>query len=224
MLNYKSMSDDELRRLLASAGAEMLSRRSASVSYTSRQHMYRITMRRTSQREPQAFRFTLVEGAVVRLPLPLDQIVGKTGKVIGGEFLLDDGDVVQKIFSSGMDRYYIAWQGSLDHPDYDAYQVLQGETESETIAKVEQFVCGDRTLVIEDLSHTISSMREGVAEYEEKGRTDAYWKRVAERDRHGIGTLETCCAGRNRHAGQVVGRTWSLRCPKRGDHQNCESR
>jgi hypothetical protein len=122
--------------------------------------------------------------------LPLDQVIGKTGKVIGGEFLLDDGDVVQKIFSSGMDRYYIAWQSSLDHPDYDAYQVLQGETDAETIAKVEQFVRGDRTLLIEDLTYAISSMREGVAEYEEKGRTDEYWKRVAERDRHGIVTLE----------------------------------
>jgi hypothetical protein len=147
-------------------------------------------MRRTSAREPQASRFTLVEGAVVQLPLPLDQVIGKTGKVIGGEFLMDDGDVVQKIFSSGMERYYIAWQGSLDHPDYDAYQVLQGETESETIAKVEQFVRGDRTLLAEDLTNTIAAWREQTAAYEERGKTDEYWKRVAERDRHGIRTLE----------------------------------
>jgi hypothetical protein len=190
MFNYKSMSNDELRDVLANAGAELLSRRSLAADGASKAHTYRITMRRTSKREPQAFRFTLVEGAVVQLPLPLDEIIGKSGKVIGGEFLLDDGDVVEKIYSSGMERYHIAWQGSLDHPDWDAYQVLQGETPTETAAKIERFARGDRTLLIEDLTKTIAWWSEQIAEYEERGKTDEYWKRVAERDRHGIRTLK----------------------------------
>jgi hypothetical protein len=63
------------------------------------------------------FRFMLIEGSVVQLPLTLDQVIGKTGKVIGGEFRLDDGDVVQKVAASGLVLHFIAWQGSLDDPD-----------------------------------------------------------------------------------------------------------
>jgi hypothetical protein len=164
------MSNDELRQILASAGTELLSRESLTQGSTSKEHLYRITMRRTSAREPEAFRFTLVEGAVIRIPLPLDQIIGKTGKVIGGEFLLEDGDVVQKIYSSGMERYYIAWQGGRDHPDYDAYQVLQGDTEAETISKVERFVGGDRTLLVEDLTNTIALWSDQIVQYEERAK------------------------------------------------------
>jgi hypothetical protein len=36
----------------------------------------------------------------------------------------------------------------------------------------------------------IASWREQIAAYEERGKTDEYWKRVAERDRHGIRRLE----------------------------------
>jgi hypothetical protein len=107
-------------------------------------------MPRTSKAEPEAFRFTPVGGDVIRVPLLLDQVIGKTGKLIGGEFLLDDGDVIQKIYASGMILYLIAWQGNLDRQDYDVSKVLEGETEAETIAKIDRFVRGDRTLLIEE--------------------------------------------------------------------------
>jgi hypothetical protein len=110
--------------------------------------------------------------------------------VIGGEFLLDDGDVVQKIFSSGLISHLIAWQGNLDTRDYDASRVLEGETEVETIAKVEAFVRGDRSLLIQELTETIAFWQGRLPEYEEKGRTDDYWKRVAAWDRKGINKLE----------------------------------
>jgi len=191
MLHYKSMSNEELREIVAAAGAELLSRKAGEAGSTSRPHVYRITMRRTSKAEPQVFRFAEVEGIVVQIPLPLDQIIGRSGRLIGGEFLLNDGDVVQKIYSSGMILYRIAWQGHLERQDYDVSQVFEGDTEAETTAKIERFVRGDRTLLIQELSHTVSSWREQVAEYEQMGKTDPYWKRVAERDRHRISTLET---------------------------------
>jgi hypothetical protein len=55
MLDYKSLSTDELRQVLTSAGAELLSRRAGNVRSASKQHQYRITMRRTSKAEPEAF-------------------------------------------------------------------------------------------------------------------------------------------------------------------------
>jgi hypothetical protein len=70
MLDYKSMSNEELRHLLADAGAELLSRRAESVPVASKQHSYRIAVPRTSKAEPEAFRFTPVEGQVIRIPLP----------------------------------------------------------------------------------------------------------------------------------------------------------
>jgi hypothetical protein len=190
MLDYKSMSNEELRHILANAGAELLSRRAATLSSASKQHSYRIAMPRTSKAEPEAFRFTPVAGDVIRIPLLLDQVIGKTGKLIGGEFSLDDGDVIQKIYASGMILYLIAWQGNLDRQDYDVSKVLEGETEAETTAKIERFVRGDRTLLIQELTTAIASWREQIAEYEEMGKTDGYWKELAERDRHRMGTLE----------------------------------
>ena len=70
---------EELRHLLADAGAELLSRRAETVPVASKQHSYRIAMPRTSKAEPEAFRFTSVEGDVIRIPLLLDQVIGKTG-------------------------------------------------------------------------------------------------------------------------------------------------
>jgi hypothetical protein len=147
-------------------------------------------MRRTEKGEPQAFRFTLVDGTVVQLPLPLDQVIGKTGKVIGGEFLLDDGDVVQKIAASGLVSYLIAWQGSLDNRECDISQVFDGESEAERIAKVEAFVSGDRALLIRELIDAISFWTKSLAEYDEKGKTDEYWKRTAAYYRSRIPNLE----------------------------------
>ena len=80
--------------------------------------------------------------------------------------------------------------GNLDRQDYDVASVLEGETEAETIAKIERFVSGDRTLLIQQLTTAIASWREQVAEYEEMGKTDQYWKELAERDRQRMGTLE----------------------------------
>src|SRR5690242_14379497 len=136
MLNHASLSDDDLRQVLASAAAELNSRRNATVNGSSGQHLYRITMRRTPKAEPQAFRFTLIEGTVVRLPLPLDQVIGKTGQVIGGEFLLNDGDVVQKIAASGTISHLIPWRGNIDDRDFDVSKVFEGKTEEQRIANI----------------------------------------------------------------------------------------
>jgi hypothetical protein len=190
MIDYASLSTVELRQVLASAAAELNSRRKVTVNEGSTQHLYRITMRRTAKAEPQAFRFILIEGTVVQLPLPLDQVIGKTGQVIGGEFLLNDGDVVQKIAASGLVSYLIAWQGSLDNRECDISQVFDGETEEERIANVEAFVGGDRALLIHELTDAISFWTNNLAEYEEKGKTDEYWKRTAEYYRSRIPNLE----------------------------------
>jgi hypothetical protein len=190
MVDCKSMSNDELGEILASAGAELLSRRTGDGNSASKQHLYRITMRRTAKAEPQAFRFTQVDNAIVRLPLPLDRVIGTSGKVIGGEFPLNDGDVVQKVAASGLISYLIAWQGVLDRPDYDVSRVLEGDTEAETIARIEAFVRGDRTLLIQELAETIAFWRAHLPEYDDRGKTDPYWKRVAERHRNEIQRLE----------------------------------
>ena len=190
MFDYKSMSNEELRHILADAGAELLSRRAAIFPSASEQNSYRIAMPRTSKAEPEAYRFTRVGGDVIRIPLLLDGVVGKTGRLFGGEYLLDDGDVIQKIYASGMVSYLIAWQGNLERQDYDVANVLEGESGAETIAKIERFVLGDRTLLIEELTKAIASWREQVAEYEEMGKTDLYWKELAERDRQRMGRLE----------------------------------
>lgn len=160
MLDYKSLSIDDLRQILADAAAELISRRDATGNGDSIQHRYRISTRRTSNREPRAFRFTMIEGIVVQLPLPLDEIIGKTGKVIGGEFLLNDGDVVQKVAASGHVSYLIPWQGASDDRDYDVSAVFQSNTEEETIKNIEAFVRGDRTLLIDELTGCI-----GLAEH-----------------------------------------------------------
>jgi hypothetical protein len=86
--------------------------------------------------------------------------------------------------------YLIAWQGNLDRQDYDVGNVLEGETEAHTIAKIERFVRGDRTLLIQELTEAIASWRGQVAEYEEMGKTDQYWKELAQRDGQRMGTLE----------------------------------
>jgi hypothetical protein len=147
-------------------------------------------MRRTAKAEPQAFCFTLMEGTVIQLPLRLDQVIGKTGKVISGDFLLNDGDVVQKIAASGLVSYLIAWQGGLDHRECDISHVFDGETEEERIAKIEAFVRGDRTLLVKELKDAISFWTDNLAEYEEKGKTDEYWKRTAAYYQNRIPDLE----------------------------------
>jgi hypothetical protein len=78
MLDYKSMSNEELRQMLANAGTELLSRRAETVPAASEQHSYRIAMPRTSKAEPEAFRFTPVGRDVIGIPLLLDQVIGKT--------------------------------------------------------------------------------------------------------------------------------------------------
>ena len=49
---------------------------------------------------------------------------------------------------------------------------------------------GDRTLLIQELTKAIASWREQVAEYEEMGKTDDYWRELAARNRQRMGTLE----------------------------------
>ncbi len=190
MIDYKSMSNDELREALAAAAAELISRRNATGGPSSTQHFYRIRMTRTPKAEPQAYRFAMIEDTVVQLPLPLDQVVGKTGKVIGGEFLCNDGDVVQKVAATGMISYLIPWQGNIDDRDYDVSQVFAGETEGERIAKVETFVRGDRSHLIQDIEDTIAFWKETLPEYEEQARADRYWKRTSDDCRSRINRLE----------------------------------
>lgn len=189
ILDYKSMSNDELREVLTSAAVELRSRMKTDGNEPS-QHLYRISMRRTPKAEPQAFRLMLVEDAVVQAPLLLDQAIGNSGKVIGAEFWLEDGDVVQKVAASGQVRHFIAWQGSLGEPDYDVSRVLEGETEAETTANVEAFLRGDRTLLIRELEETIAYYAEKAAEYLAGGKTDPYWKRVGEDYRMRLPNLE----------------------------------
>jgi hypothetical protein len=189
-IDYKSMSNDELREVLTSAAAELRSRHDAARDDHSARHLYRITMRRTPTSEPQAFRFTLIEDCVVQFPLPLNQVIGQTGKVIGGEFWLDNGDVVRKVAASGQVRHFIARQGNLDDLHYDVSRVLEGETDFETAKKVEAFVRGDRTLLIRELEETIAHSNERAAECEEEGKEDSYWKRVAQDYRTRIPNLK----------------------------------
>jgi hypothetical protein len=85
MLDYKSITTEDLRQVLASAAAELISHSDGTVNGNSTEHRYRISVRSTSNREPHLFRFTMVEGTVVKLPLPLNEIIGNPGKVIGGE-------------------------------------------------------------------------------------------------------------------------------------------
>jgi hypothetical protein len=190
MLDYKSITTDDLRQILANAAAELISRRHATGNENATQHDYRISMRRTSNREPHVFRFTMLEGTVVKLPLPLNEVIGKTGKVIGGEFLLNDGDVVQKIAASGQVSYLIPWQGNIDDRDYDVSVVFEGNTEEETVARIEAFVRDDRTLLIQELTGCINFWQNTLPEYEENGRTDKYWKRAADDCRARIARLE----------------------------------
>jgi hypothetical protein len=103
------------------------------------------------------FRFTMVvEGMVVQLSLPLDQIIGKSGKVIGGEFLLNASDVVQKIAASGLVSYLIPWQGNINDRDYDVSAVFEGNTEEPTVKRIQAFVYGDRTLLLKELTECIA--------------------------------------------------------------------
>src|SRR5689334_10708441 len=61
------MADEELRHILANAGAELLSRREASVHRALKEHLYRIAMPTTSNAEPEAFR-SLFNRDVIRIP------------------------------------------------------------------------------------------------------------------------------------------------------------
>jgi hypothetical protein len=101
-------------------------------------------------------------------------VIGRSGKVVGGDFSLDDGDVVQKIAASGMISYLIAWQGYLDNQDYDVGKVLEGATETETTTKVEAFLRGDRSLLIEELTEMIAFWRERLPESEDRAKTNGY--------------------------------------------------
>jgi hypothetical protein len=55
ILDSKSMSNDELRRVLTSATVEFKSRTKTAANECSAQHLYRVTMRRTPKAEPQRF-------------------------------------------------------------------------------------------------------------------------------------------------------------------------
>jgi hypothetical protein len=55
MVDYQSMSDDELRNLLIGASAEWMARRKLGAANLPEQHLYRISMRRTPGAGSQAF-------------------------------------------------------------------------------------------------------------------------------------------------------------------------
>jgi hypothetical protein len=54
---------------------------------------------------------TLVEGIVGQLRLPLDQVFGETGKVVGGEFLLKDVLVWREVPDRKRPYEIVAWNG-----------------------------------------------------------------------------------------------------------------
>jgi hypothetical protein len=51
-------------------------------------------------------------------------------------------------------------------------------------------VSGDRALLIQELKDAIAFWTDNLAEYEEKGQTDEYWKRTAAYYRSRIPNLE----------------------------------
>ncbi len=137
-------------------------------------------MRRTKRGEPRATRFTNVNGLVVQFPLTFDKTVGKSGKVLRRDIVLEHGDVVRKVAASGTDDFLIAWPGTFDDHDPDYSSAFDGQTEAETIAKMEAFVRGDRTLLLKELIDSIAFWQATLLEYEEQAKTSQAWNKTAE--------------------------------------------
>jgi hypothetical protein len=179
MLDYKSLSDDELYTLLETATAELRSRRDAALP-PSIQREYTIVMRRTKRGEPRATRFTNVNGLVVQFPLAFDKTVGKSGNVLRRDIVLKHGDVVWKVAANGADDFVIAWPGTFDDHDPDYSSAFDGRTQAETIANIEAFVRGDRTLLLTELMDSIAFWQSTLLEYEEEAKTSQAWKKTAD--------------------------------------------
>ncbi len=189
MWDYKSLSDDELYRLLETATAELRSRRDAAPP-PSTQREYTIVMRRTKRGEPRATRFTNVNGLVVQFPLAVDKTVGESGNVLRRDIALEHGDVVWKVAANGTDDFLIAWPGTFDDHDPDYSPAFDGRTEAETIANIEAFVRGDRKLLMKELMDSIAFWQTTLLEYEEEAKTSQAWKKTAESCKSRIESLK----------------------------------
>jgi hypothetical protein len=161
MLDYKSLSNDELYEIVETVTTELRSCRDVALPPSS-QCVCTIIMRRTKRGEPHAMRFTNVDGVVVEFPLTLDQIVGKSGNVLRGDFLLEHGDVVWKTAASGISEFIVAWPGTFEDGDPDLSPVFRGRTEAEIASKIEVFVRGNRTLIVNELMDDIEFYTRGL--------------------------------------------------------------
>jgi hypothetical protein len=188
MLDYKSLSNDELYKIIETVTTELRSRRDVALPPSS-QGVCTIIMRRTKRGEPHAMRFTNVDGVVVEFPLTLDQIVGKSGNVLRGDFLLEHGDVVWKTAANGISEFIVAWPGTFEDGDPDLSPVFRGRTEAEITAKIEVFVRGNRTLIVNELMDDIEFWEDTLLEYHEQGKTSDYWRNAAKETRSRIASL-----------------------------------
>ena len=121
-----------------------------------------------------------MNGLVVQFPLTFDKTVGKSGKVLRRDIVLEHGDVVRKVAANGTDDFLIAWPGTFDDHDPDYSSAFDGQTEAETIANIEAFVRGDRTLLLKELMDSIAFWQATLLEYEEQAKTSQAWKKTAE--------------------------------------------
>ena len=80
MFDYKSMSNEQLRHILADAGAELLSRRAETLPSASEKNSYRIAMPRTSKAS--------ISSRIVRAPrsaqIAVDPAPATTNTVVSG--------------------------------------------------------------------------------------------------------------------------------------------
>lgn len=98
-----------------------------------------------------------MNGIVVQFPLTFDQIVGKSGNVLRGNFFVEHGDVVWKIAANGTSDFVVVWPGTFEDRDRDFSPVFGGRTEAATTARIEAFVKGDRVLIVKQRMEKISN-------------------------------------------------------------------
>ena len=159
--------------------SELRSRRNAAPP-SSTQSIHTITIRRTKLGDLRAIRFTNVNGIIVQFPLTFDQIVGTSGNVLRGDFLLEHGDVVWEIAANGGSDFVVAWPRTFEDRDPDLSPVFGGRTEAETAAKIGALVKGDRLLIVKQLMEDIEISEDALPEFEEQGSTSEYARNSAQ--------------------------------------------
>jgi hypothetical protein len=213
MLDYKSLSNDQLYEVLKAATAELRSRADVS-SPPQAQNVCTIIMRRTKRGEPRAVRFTNVNGIVVQFPLTFDQIVGKSGNVLRGDFPLEQGDVVWKIAANGISEFVIAWPGIFEDHDPDFGPVFRGRSDAETVEKIEAFVRGDRSLIVNRLSRISGFGKKPCLSMWSKQRRASIGREQPMRLNHAWTALRRCFAGPSKQVTNRLTRTAALVSPR----------